>query len=86
MTVSRKDEMRLNERRQNIQTRRQRRLDEKRKIDDTRWEKTRSVARRQRKGNSMRWEETRREDVTERDERHHKIRKLRQEQTWWDKP
>lgn len=31
----RKDEMRLNEKRQNIQTRRQRRLDEK-KTDDTR--------------------------------------------------
>lgn len=32
----RKDEMRLNEKRQNIQTRRQRRLDEKKKTDDTR--------------------------------------------------
>ncbi len=61
----RKDEMRLNEKRQNIQTRRQRRLDEKKKTDDTRWEKTAwNVTRRQRKGNSMRWEETRRHDRT----------------------
>lgn len=32
----RKDEMRINEKRQNIKTRRQRRLDEKKKTDDTR--------------------------------------------------